>query len=403
MSAGLFESERHEELCHDEWDSDRVDAAIADIVQASVATFERLGHWPSHPADSPLAPRPSPSLYDGAAGIVWALAQLGATLPVDVQALLRNAAVDAQTRIDDMGGADEYRRGLLIGAPGVQVVAYGVTADTAAAEALDASVRANIVNPVRDFMWGSSGTMLAAHAMFARTGEPRWRAVFCESAAQLFAELEPSPSIGVPIWNQHLYGFTATHIGAGHGFAGNIASVLTGRNLLPPEQFQRWREVAIATTTATAIVGDGVVNWPQSIDQHRPGRTAWLVQWCHGAPGMVISLGELCDGSAPEFDALLLGGGELTWRAGPLRKGAGLCHGTAGNGYALLRLFTQTGDALWLNRARRFAMHALAQVETAYREAGDLRHSLWTGDIGVALYLRACQTTDPRFPSFQYL
>jgi hypothetical protein len=35
---------------------------------------------------------------------------------------------------------------------------------------------------------------------------------------------------------------------------------------------------------------------------------------------------------------LALGGGELTWRAGPLRKGAGLCHGTAGNGFAFLRL-----------------------------------------------------------------
>jgi hypothetical protein len=32
-------------------------------------------------------------------------------------------------------------------------------------------------------------------------------------------------------------------------------------------------------------------------------------------------------------------GGELTWRAGPLAKGANLCHGTAGNGYAFLALF----------------------------------------------------------------
>jgi hypothetical protein len=26
----------------------------------------------------------------------------------------------------------------------------------------------------------------------------------------------------------------------------------------------------------------------------------------------------------------------VTWRAGPLTKGAGLCHGTGGNGYAFL-------------------------------------------------------------------
>jgi lantibiotic modifying enzyme len=56
---------------------------------------------------------------------------------------------------------------------------------------------------------------------------------------------------------------------------------------------------------------------------------------------------------------VLLAGGELTWRAGPLVKGAGLCHGTAGNGYAFLKLFARTGDERWLERARRFAMHAI--------------------------------------------
>jgi len=33
-------------------------------------------------------------------------------------------------------------------------------------------------------------------------------------------------------------------------------------------------------------------------------------------------------------------------------KGAGICHGTAGNGYALLKTFERTGDELWLERAR---------------------------------------------------
>ena len=45
-------------------------------------------------------------------------------------------------------------------------------------------------------------------------------------------------------------------------------------------------------------------------------------------------------------------GGELTWRAGPLVKGSGLCHGTSGNAYAFLVLHRRTGDELWLDRAR---------------------------------------------------
>jgi len=91
-----------------------------------------------------------------------------------------------------------------------------------------------------------------------------------------------------------------------------------------------------------------------------------------------------------EHDRLLRAGGELTWRAGPLVKGPGLCHGTAGNGYAFLALLERTGDELWLERARAFAMHAAAQVSHAREAHGRGRFTLWTGDPGVALYLADC-------------
>ena len=45
--------------------------------------------------------------------------------------------------------------------------------------------------------------------------------------------------------------------------------------------------------------------------------------------------------------ALAASAGELIWRAGPIRKGAGLCHGTAGNGFAFLKLLHATGDERW--------------------------------------------------------
>src|SRR6202008_1603627 len=95
----------------------------------------------------------------------------------------------------------------------------------------------------------------------------------------------------------------------------------------------------------------------------RPGKSTDIrTQWCHGAPGIVASLA----GLAPSDDVLtdlLVAGGELTWQAGPLVKGASLCHGTAGNGYAFLKLFERTDDELWLDRARAFAVHAAQQVE----------------------------------------
>jgi DUF1680 family protein len=76
-----------------------------------------------------------------------------------------------------------------------------------------------------------------------------------------------------------------------------------------------------------------------------------------------------------------------------------LCHGTAGNGFAFLKLHQLTGDPRWLERARRFAMHAIAQVARAREQYGRGRYTLWTGDIGVALYLRACLDARAEFPT----
>jgi hypothetical protein len=108
---------------------------------------------------------------------------------------------------------------------------------------------------------------------------------------------------------------------------------------------------------------------------------------------MIATLGGLLDLE------LAHAGGELTWRAGPLAKGPGLCHGTAGNAYAFLVLRRRTGDELWLERARAFAMHAIGQVERERAAVGRGRYSLFTGDIGVALFLRNLIDGEERFPT----
>ena len=104
-----------------------------------------------------------------------------------------------------------------------------------------------------------------------------------------------------------------------------------------------------------------------------------------------------------EFGALLAAGGELIWHAGPVAHGAGLCHGTAGNGFAFLRLLERTGDERWLVRARAFALHALGQVDRFRARHGRGRYSLFTGDIGAALLAAACLSGDARFPGLDDL
>jgi hypothetical protein len=145
----------------------------------------------------------------------------------------------------------------------------------------------------------------------------------------------------------------------------------------------------------TAFVEGGRANWPPvERDRLESANGEIRLQWCHGAPGIVCSAGSYLD------EPLLLAGAELTWSGGAHRteKGASICHGTAGNGYALLATFERTGDELWLERARRFGMHALAQVRGERSIRGGGRYSLFTGDLGVALFLSACLEARAEFP-----
>ena len=137
------------------------------------------------------------------------------------------------------------------------------------------------------------------------------------------------------------------------------------------------------------------VNWPPVVSSD-PAPS--LVQHCHGAPGMVTALADPHI-AGPALLVLLQGGAELTWRAGPLAKGSNLCHGTGGNGCAFLKMRALTGDPIWLDRARRFAMHAIEQCRAARTEHGRGRYSLWTGDIGLACFLHECLRGSARFPS----
>jgi hypothetical protein len=140
-----------------------------------------------------------------------------------------------------------------------------------------------------------------------------------------------------------------------------------------------------------AVVEDGLANWP--IDAGTDlltGDGEVRMQWCAGAPGVVACAASYLG------EELLRAGAELVWTAGPpgMEKGSSICHGTAGSGYAFLKLFARTGDELWLERARRFAVHALEQIE----RRGHGRYSLWTGDLGVALYAADCLAARSDYP-----
>jgi hypothetical protein len=197
-------------------------------------------------------------------------------------------------------------------------------------------------------------------------------------------------------WTQDLYGCRSTYLDAVHGFVATASPLIRGRHLLDAKVWAEWQRCIVNTMQRTATWDGTLANWRAWLDVPSGQTPRMLMQFCHGAPGFVICLADM---PGADLDALLIAAGEATWAAGPLAKGSNLCHGTGGNGYALLKLFGRTGDALWLERARAFAMHGIAQMQADAAQYRQLRYSLWTGDPGLAIYLWDCVRGRAAFPT----
>ena len=388
----LYEPAQFEPLTEEPWDPAHVQDAIAAIVADADAAFDPEALWPAHEWDGWEEPLPLKNLYVGAAGVIWALDALrraghGETSLDLCAAALRTLELE---RAEPGFTADDHYHpaSLICGETGPLLVAFRLAPDSALADDLHALVRANVANPTDDLNWGAPGTLLAGLAMREWTGEPRWEDAARESAAALCARRGRDG-----LWRQD---DDYRGLGTLHGAAGNTLA------LLRVEPDDALAAETAAVLSRNAFREDGLANWPGTplwSQLARPRDGLICLQWCTGAPGVLAGACEYLD------EELLLAGAELIWQAGAHRdeKGHGLCHGTSGNGFALLKAFARTGDERWLDRARRLAVHALTQAERLRAANGRGRYSLWTGDVGTALFAAGCLDLDARYPIVDFV
>jgi hypothetical protein len=375
----LYDPELHEPLTDESWDEGRVRDAIVRIVADADASFDPERLWPAEEWDVYMATPPLKNLYVGASGVIWALDVLRRRGLAETGINLTAAAartLEAWRELPDYAQWDSVpdtaASALLMGESGPLIVAWRIAPSSERADELYARVRENAGNEAVEIMFGAPGTMLAARAMLEWTGEERWAEAWRESAESVWAARDDDG-----LWTNRLYGETFRSLTAPHGLVGIVLA------LRPDPRRQQLERETAEVLARIAVREDGLVNWPTR-------ERSLKLQWCAGAPGIVSGAASYLD------EKLLLGGAELIWQAGPssMEKGSGICHGTAGNGHAFLKVFERTGDEVWLERARRFAMHALGQVE----RRGVGRYSLWTGDVGVALYAADCIDGASRYP-----
>ncbi|XP_047313600.1 lanC-like protein GCL2 [Impatiens glandulifera] len=146
-------------------------------------------------------------------------------------------------------------------------------------------------------------------------------------------------------------------------------------------------------------------NYPASVEDMDRGRDE-LVHWCHGAPGIAITLVKANQvfGDKEFLDAAM-DAAEVTWKRGLLKR-VGLCHGISGNAYVFLSLYRLTGKEKYLHRAKAFASFLLDRsanlIRTGEMHPGDRPYSLFEGIGGMAyLFLDMIHPTQARYPAYE--
>lgn len=405
----LYEAERHEPLIDADWNEDRARAAITRIVADTNRIFDADALWPIHPLD--VSPEHAPGslkvLYYGAAGVIWALYHLDrigfAPLERDHIPIVRELAARNREDIRSNQALREYlgaeHASYLLGEAGILLLQWKLAPSDDLLRRLHEFKEEKIGDP-RGLAWGSAGAMLQALFLHERTGDSRWSDLFLRHFDALWDQWEYAGDLGCHLWTNSLYGSTEKRLGAFHGLVGNVFPMIRGRHLLPADRRDEALGRIYQALCATAMSEGGYQNWPNNIGATtRPKPFPMVVQYCNGAPGVVICMADFPKDSRWDMDTLLERAGEFIWSVGPLVKLPSLCHGTPGNGYAFLKLYARTGDRKWLERARRFAMHSIDQNERALAKYGQRKYSLWTGDLGLAIYLADCISGTASFPT----
>jgi len=394
----LYQPERHEPLQISGWDETRAREVIAEIVRDTETRFSPDRWWQTHPQDQSKGRNDTYyMLYLGACGVLWALHYLEA---IGATRLFQSYAPYVKSLLEPnrvaMGQSDNAAfASYLMGDTSILLLSYWQEPLNATSARLKELVAANIDHPSRELMWGAPGTLLSSLFMYQRTGDAEWADLYRATARRLWTQLEWSSELECHFWTQEL-GKRYTFLDGVHGFVATVAPVIHGHHLLNAGESAAWEKCIANTVRRTAEWEGSLVNWRVFLNSAPGQAEEKLVQFCHGAPGFVNCLADFPDDS---INDLLIGGGETTWQAGPLKKGSNLCHGTGGNGYVFLKLYRRFKDLKWLDRARAFAMHGIAQTEADRAKYGQGRYSLWTGELGFAIYLWDCIQGTDRFPT----
>ncbi|MFD6248518.1 class IV lanthionine synthetase LanL [Streptomyces roseolus] len=379
---------------------DAIGTAVEGIVRHLVDTMtpdddHRL--WPV----STLAGETDPcTVQQGAAGV---LAVLTRYFELTGDPRLPGPLAAAGRWIADRTDPRSARPGLHFGTGGTAWALYeagravedGALVDHALALAVAPQER----TPSHDITHGTAGSGMARAHLWRRTGDPRLAALVGEAADRL-AEAARREATGVswPVPAEAVAQEAGKrYLGFAHGSSGIgcfllAAASVTGRPV--------HRELAVAAgehLVAHAVDVGGAAQWPA-----QTGDVPTAPYWCHGSAGIGSFLVRLwrATGDDRYGDLARAAGRAVVERAS--RAALTQCHGLAGNGDFLLDLADATGDPV--HRARAGDLARLLVAERSRRgdhvvfpnEYGEVSTGWSDGSAGILAFLLRVRHTEPR-------
>ncbi|XP_050664445.1 lanC-like protein 2 isoform X4 [Leptidea sinapis] len=194
------------------------------------------------------------------------------------------------------------------------------------------------------------------------------------------------------LWQWH----DKVYLGAAHGMAGILYMLLQAAEYIKSNELRLFVKPSIDWLLSLRFSSG---NFPSSLGSSSGDR---LVQWCHGAPGLV----PLCITAYKIFKEekylkTALQCGEVVWERGLCTKGYSICHGVSGNTYAFLQLYQITKKPVHLYRACCFMEWCALERPGSQLHQPDRPASLFEGLLG-RIYLAEDinKPMDALFPAF---
>ncbi|XP_071803530.1 lanC-like protein 2 [Asterias amurensis] len=209
-------------------------------------------------------------------------------------------------------------------------------------------------------------------------------------SGEAFSKRERSKSPLMYAWHDKKY------IGAAHGLSGILCLLMQVTLPVAQEYLHSHVKPSVDYVLELAFPTG---NYPSSLGNNSDR----LLHWCHGAPGVIHMLlqAHKVFGDEKYLEAAKRCG-DVIWERGLLRKGYGLCHGTAGNAYAFVALYQNTKDNKYMYQAQKFAEWCLDYGKHGCR-APDHPYSLFEGMAGTIYFLADLLNPDAaKFPAFYF-